>query len=210
MNINRSNILLEEKWNAYSHGLGVVLSLIGGIWLLKISRDNQLFPLIIYACSLVLLFAASTVYHSVYKPAIKFKLRKLDHISIYLLIAGTYTPICLSILKPSKGLFLLSIVWSIAIVGTILKLRFTGKYEVISLVLYGIMGWLVVIDFDFILQNDIVDFTYLALGGIFYTLGILFYAIKRIPYNHFIWHIFVLIGAACHWYFIYREVVLNF
>lgn len=209
MNVNQRKEITEELWNAYSHGTGVVLSLFGAIWLLATTKENLLLPLTIYAISLVLLFTASTVYHSVYNPDIKFKLRKLDHISIYYLIAGTYTPICLSILKPSLGILLLVLVWGIAILGTILKLWFTGKYEVISLVLYGIMGWLVVIDFDFILQNEITDFTYLAIGGIFYTVGILFYANKRIPFNHFIWHIFVLVGAACHWYFIYKEVVLK-
>ncbi|TKD57508.1 hemolysin III family protein [Flavobacterium sp. ASW18X] len=203
------NTILEEKWNAYSHGIGILLSLFGVLYLLYNNAIRSLlWPLMVYGVSLVLMFTASTVYHSVYKSSFKFKLRKLDHISIYYLIAGTYTPICLTLLKDARGLLLLYLVWGIAIFGTILKLFFTGRFEVFSLVLYGIMGWLVVIDFPFIFSLNDVSFVWLAIGGFFYTFGIFFYANKRIPFNHLVWHVFVLLGAASHWYFIYSEIVI--
>lgn len=162
--------------------------------------NGQKLPILIYSASLLLLFAASTGYHAARNPKVKKQLRILDHISIYYLIAGTYTPICTTILKDSKGALLLVLVWAIATFGTALKLFFTGKFEIFSLVLYGVMGWLVVIDLPFLKDNlSELELCYLGLGGFFYTLGIVFYAIKKIPYNHFIWHLFVLGGAMSHW-----------
>ncbi len=153
-----------------------------------------------YVCSLFVLFSASTIYHAVQNPKLKKRLRILDHISIYYLIAGTYTPVCLSILLPSKGWLLFYLVWGIAFFGTVLKIFFTGKYEVFSLVLYGVMGWLIVIDLPYLIEHmSSTGLIYLAFGGAFYTIGILFYAIKKIPYNHLIWHFFVLGGAISHW-----------
>jgi len=144
------SVLIEEKWNAYSHALGIVLSIFGMIFFFQndMSGEPLLFRgILVYSLSLILLFTASTVYHAVHNPKLKKKLRILDHISIYYLIAGTYTPVCLTVLGDSKGWLLFYLVWGIAIFGTILKLFFIGKFEVFSLVLYGIMGWLIVIDF---------------------------------------------------------------
>ncbi|KPM31543.1 Channel protein, hemolysin III family [Croceitalea dokdonensis DOKDO 023] len=200
-----SNQQLEEKLNAYSHGIGAALAIVGSFYLLRPAMNNTLFlGILIYIASLLLLFVASTCYHATSHPRKKAKLRILDHISIYFLIAGTYTPVCLSLLQSSKGYLLLGLVWGIAIIGTVLKLFFTGKYETISLLLYGFMGWLVIIDgsalVDFATTAQLVA---LALGGMFYTVGILFYAIRKIPFNHFIWHLFVLAGAMCHWWMVY-------
>tara|TARA_Y100001001_G_scaffold552_1_gene565 strand:+ start:86 stop:730 length:645 start_codon:yes stop_codon:yes gene_type:complete len=196
-------VLLEEKLNAYSHALGIVLAAIGGILLFE--NDLGAIPFMkggitVYVVSLLLLFTASTIYHAVENPKLKKKLRILDHISIYYLIAGTYTPVCLSILLPSKGWLLFYLVWGIALFGTVLKIFFTGRFEVFSLVLYGVMGWLIVIDLPYLLEYmSSSGLLYLAVGGAFYTIGILFYAVKRIPYNHLIWHFFVLGGAISHW-----------
>ncbi|MGF1558698.1 MAG: hemolysin III family protein [Flavobacteriaceae bacterium] len=132
----------------------------------------------------------------------------LDHICIYLLIAGTYTPIALITLINGKGWTIFYSVWAIAGLGAILKLFFTGKFEYVSLLLYLVMGWLIVVDFD-----NVVDYVsplgvnLLFAGGAFYTFGIIFYAIERIRYNHFIWHIFVLGGALCHWAMIYLTII---
>jgi hemolysin III len=200
----KSKELLEERLNTYSHGLGILLAIIGG-YVLYLQKGYNL-GLLIYILTLILLFSASTIYHGVTNnPKLKQKLRVLDHISIYYLIAGTYTPVCLTLLKDSKGILLLFLVWGIAFFGTILKLFFTGKFEAFSLVLYAIMGWLVVIDLPYIIaQTTSNQLFFLGLGGAFYTVGILFYAIKRIPFNHFIWHLFVLAGAISHWFMIYR------
>ncbi len=196
-------VALEEKLNAYSHAFGIVLAVVGGILLFQNEVESNPYmkgSVTAYAISLILLFTASTVYHAVENPKIKKKLRVLDHISIYYLIAGTYTPVCLSILLPSKGWLLFYLVWGIALFGTILKIFFTGRFEVFSLMLYGVMGWLIVIDLPYLLKHmSSSGLLYLAAGGAFYTIGILFYAVKKIPYNHLIWHFFVLGGAICHW-----------
>ncbi|MEO0573707.1 MAG: hemolysin III family protein [Bacteroidota bacterium] len=196
--------LLEEKWNAYSHTFGVFLGIVGALVLVSHQKnDDQFWPILAYSLSIILLFFASTWYHSVIDPILKRKLRVLDHISIYYLIAGTYTPVCLWILKGSKGELLLWLVWGIALFGTFLKLFFTGRFEIFSLLLYGVMGWLIVIDLPFLMENmSSRGLLYLALGGIFYTIGMLFYAIKKIPFNHLIWHFFVLGGAISHWFMI--------
>lgn len=207
MDRTERRLVLEEKWNTYSHGLGVVLSFVGFYFLLQkdLSGKYALISVCVYSVSLILLFFASTWYHSITEPKIKSRLRILDHISIYYLIAGTYTPVCLLVLEPSKGWTLLNLVWGIAFFGTFLKLFFTGKFEKLSLALYAVMGWLVVLDYSFLAENlSPSGLFWIALGGGFYTLGIFFYAMKRIPFNHLIWHFFVLGGAISHWIAIYH------
>lgn len=210
MTSDPKSVLIEEKWNAYSHALGIVLSILGMVFFFQkdIIGEPFLFgSILVYSLSLIILFTASTVYHAVQNPKLKKKLRALDHISIYYLIAGTYTPVCLTVLLDSKGWLLFYLVWGIALFGTVLKLFFTGRFEVFSLVLYGIMGWLIVIDVSFLSKNMSSNgLLFLGLGGAFYTIGILFYALKKIPYNHLIWHFFVLGGAICHWILIQIEV----
>jgi hemolysin III len=201
----------EELFNVITHGLGVLLSIVG-IFILVINYDASLINLIyviIYGLSLILLFSASTIYHYVSQKKYKRALRKLDHISIYVLIAGTYTPICMSVLKDTRGLLLLILVWSITGIGSILKLFFTGKFEKISLLLYLIMGWLIVLDFQN-LYEAITDLTinYLILGGAFYTGGIVFYVLHKLKYHHVIWHVFVLLGALFHYLMIWNIVTV--
>jgi hemolysin III len=201
----------EEHWNTGTHGLGILLGLAGAVlMLLKVQGTDALtrVSVWIYSLSVIILFTASTVYHAVADPRIKRKLRILDHISIYLLIAGTYTPVALITLRAGSGWWLFAAVWGMALFGTILKLFFTGRFEIFSLFLYLLMGWLIVID----LQNLLDQLTprgkgLLIAGGAFYTVGILFYAIRKIPYNHMIWHFFVLAGALCHWLLIYLEIL---
>jgi hemolysin III len=148
------------------------------------------------------------LYHFVDNPRWKKRLRILDHINIYYLIAGTYTPVALITLVNGNGWTLFYIVWAIAALGTGLKIFYTGRFEFISLLLYLLMGWLIVFDLKNLLANSTnLGLTLLFLGGIFYSVGIIFYAIQRIPYNHFIWHLFVLAGAFCHWFFLYTDVI---
>lgn len=208
MKIANSEVLVEEKLNTYSHGLGIILSLIGGYFILKNIKEYLWISVLVYSLSLILLFTASTLYHAISNPLKKKNLRILDHISIYYLIAGTYTPVCISLLKDSKGIFLLYLIWGIAGFGTLLKLFFTGKFEAFSLTLYGLMGWLVVIDIKYLLAHATdIQLLFLGAGGALYTIGMLFYANKKIPFNHFIWHLFVLGGAICHWFFVYSTVL---
>lgn len=201
----------EELLNTISHGLGILLGIIGFFLLLKKSADKSNFAVLgiyIYSFSIILLYSASTLYHAIARPSVKKKFRILDHISIYFLIAGTYTPVALITLVNGNGWLIFAIVWGIALFGAILKLFFTGKYEILSLLLYLVMGWLIVFDFSSLMDaTSASGIKLLMLGGAFYTLGILFYAIKKIPYNHFIWHLFVLGGSISHWFFIYIDVV---
>ena len=201
----------EELWNTWTHALGILLGVIGAIFMaLRIQQMDTLSrtSVWIYSLSVIILFTASTVYHAVADPRIKKKLRILDHISIYLLIAGTYSPVALITLREGSGWWLFGAVWGMALFGTVLKLFFTGKFEIFSLFLYLLMGWLIAIDLrDLLDQLTPTGKGLLMAGGAFYTVGILFYAIRKIPFNHMIWHFFVLAGALCHWLFIYLDVL---
>lgn len=200
----------EEKLNALTHGIGAFLSLIGLTLLIAFDTHktpNSLFSVIVYGSSVLLLFTASTLYHSAKDDKRKHYFRILDHISIYFLIAGTYTPVLVIILFDSLGWILLYIVWGIAAFGIVLKLFFTGKYEIFSTLLYLAMGWLIVFDFSELSYKINEGKLFLITGGVSYTIGIVFYAIKSIPYNHVIWHLFVLMGALCHFLMIFYYVI---
>lgn len=201
----------EELWNAITHGIGAVFGIIALVLLIFSNTEKttwSLFSVIVYGVSIVILFAASTLYHSVSSEKKKHYFRIVDHISIYLLIAGTYTPVLLISLEQSLGWVLFYVVWGVAAFGVVLKLFFTGRFNVFSTLLYLVMGWLIV--FDFSNLNTIMDsggIVLLMLGGLSYTVGIVFYAIDKQPFFHVIWHLFVLAGAVCHFLMIYLYVI---
>ncbi|WP_299325213.1 hemolysin III family protein [uncultured Maribacter sp.] len=201
----------EEKFNTISHGIGALLAIVGMVLLIQENNHKSEYAtwgIVIYSLSLISMLSVSTIYHAVDNKVWKLRMRILDHINIYYLIAGTYTPVALITLINGNGWLIFFAVWGIASVGTILKLFFTGKFEIISLLLYLAMGWLIVFDFQNLVDNTSeLGIQLLMLGGAFYTIGIIFYVVRRIPYNHFIWHLFVLAGAICHWFFIYLDVV---
>jgi hemolysin III len=202
---------LEEQLNTFSHALGALLGISGLVLLIVLSSNKtpwSLFSVIVYGISIIVLFTASTLYHAARTEKRKHYFRIVDHISIYLLIAGTYTPVLLITLEQSLGWTLFWVVWGIASFGVILKLFFTGRFEIFSTLLYLVMGWLIVFDstnlYTAIGSSGVL---WLYAGGLFYTVGILFYAIRRIPYNHVIWHVFVLAGAISHFFMILLYVV---
>lgn len=201
----------EEKLNALSHGVGALLGICALILLIIYDTnktDYSLFSVIVYGLSIMVLFSASTFYHSIKNEKNRHIFRIIDHISIYFLIAGTYTPMLLIALENSSGWTLFYMVWGIALFGVVLKLFFTGRFEIFSTLLYLVMGWLIVFDFtnlsETIGSNGIL---WLFAGGLSYTIGIIFYAIKMIPFNHVIWHLFVLAGAICHFFMIFLYVI---
>ena len=207
----RIQTLFEEKLNAISHAIGALFGIAALVLLIVFNThksDWSLFSIIVYGISIIILFSASTLYHAVKGEKRKHYFRIVDHISIYLLIAGTYTPVCLISLEQSHGYTLFWVVWSIAVFGVILKLFFTGRFEVFSTLLYLIMGWLIVFDFSN-LSNAIGSngILFLFAGGLSYTVGIIFYAIHKIPFNHVIWHLFVLAGAIFHFFMIFLYVI---
>ena len=201
----------EEKLNVRSHFIGIILSTIGTILLiikgLKMDSNIHIISYYIYGTSMVVLFFASTLYHSS-KDIEKRKRRNVfDHIAIYFLIAGTYTPFTLITLQGTWGWSIFSVVWGIALIGFILKLFFTGRFNVLSTIGYILMGSVIVIAIKPLSNNLVSDgLFWLLLGGVIYIIGAILYLIKKIPYNHAIFHLFVLGGAICHFIAIYFYV----
>jgi len=201
----------EEIVNAISHGLGALLSVAALTLLINnayISHDMaKMVSFIIYGGSLILLFLASTIYHAVTQQAAKKVFKLLDHCAIYFLIAGTYTPLMLVTLQGSLGYGLLAVIWSIALAGVFFKIKFGHQYKVLSLLTYVGMG-LISLTIIHKLQQTLSEqaIYLLAIGGVIYLAGIFFYVQKKIPYNHAIWHLFVLAGASSHFFMIYLYV----
>ena len=202
----------EEKTNIISHGGGFLLSLVALVFLVVKAVDSGdiwvIISFSIFGASSILLYAASTAYHSAKQPGLRSRLRVLDHASIYILIAGGYTPFALVTLHGTIGWLMFGIAWSIATVGVVLKLFFTGKYNRLSTFMYVFMGWIAL--FAFKPLTDVLPFegiVWLLSGGISYTLGAVLYSIKTIPFNHAIFHVFVLIGSFCHFITVYFYVI---
>ena len=202
----------EELANSMSHGLGVLIGIIGLLLCIYKGYDHlsfiQLTGVVVYCASFILLFLCSTLYHSATSPLLKHRLKIADHCAIYLLIAGTYTPLMLITLTNSDADWVLIAIWSLAIGGVLFKTLFIGRFKVFSLILYLVMGWLcVTVMHDLIANMSDVGFYLLLGGGLFYSLGVIFYVAKKIPFNHAIWHLFVLAGAVCHFLCIYLTVI---
>ena len=198
----------EEMVNTLSHAFGAVLATIACYILLTTAiAENHVGKLVsysIYGTSLVLLFTASTFYHATQHTGRKQLFKLLDHCAIYLLIAGTYTPLMIVSLNDQLGMVMLAIIWALAILGIFFKLKFGHRYKKVSLATYLGMG-LISITIIEPLQEKLTGqwLTLLALGGAVYCLGVFFYVQKRIIFNHAIWHLFVLGGATCHFFMIY-------
>lgn len=208
-----SNYSAREEWaNSISHGIGVLLSIVGLILLLQKALGAHADVLTItsmslYGASMITLFLASTLYHSIANPNSKRWLKTFDHCAIFLLIAGSYTPFMLVSLRTPLAIGLMVVIWALAVIGIIMKLFFVYRFKRASLITYLVMGWLsVIVTYQLAKHLEPSGLILLALGGAIYTLGVVFYANKRIPYNHAIWHLFVLAGAACHFFAVYWYV----
>jgi hemolysin III len=202
---------LEERLNIYTHGIGLLLSILALILLvIRASNFGNVWHIVsfsVFGSSLILLYAASTLYHSSKELSLRKRLNILDHASIYILIAGTYTPFTLVTLNGTLGWVLFGITWGIATVGVVLKLFFTGKYNRLSTLAYILMGWVIVFGIKSLLKNLPEPGIYwLFSGGLAYTIGAIFYSIKKIPFNHAIFHLWVLAGSFCHFITVYIYV----
>jgi hemolysin III len=205
-------VSVEELANSVTHGIGLVFSLVGFIFLLVLAvmRGSawHITGCAIYGSTLVCLYTASTLYHGIQSPHLKRALKVFDHSAIYLLIAGTYTPFLLVNLRGGWGWTLLSIVWTLAVAGIIFKFWFVDYFPILSTVVYLLMGWLALIAvkplFGLVPTGGLI---WLMAGGLAYTVGVVFYAWKRIPYNHVIWHAFVMTGSACHYFAVLYSVI---
>ena len=201
----------EEKLNIWSHAFGIFWSIIALVLLIiKAVQQHNIWMMIsfpIFGVSLILLYLASTLYHASKEPQKRFKLKVFDHAAIYVLIAGSYTPFTLVSLNGETGWLIFSMVWVMAFTGIILKLFFTGRFKVISTAMYVLMGWLIIFYFqDLTAHLHEKGVFYLILGGVLYTIGAILYSIKKIKFNHAIFHFFVLAGSFCHFLSIYLYV----
>ncbi|KJV49937.1 hemolysin [Pantoea sp. BL1] len=204
--------LAEEIANSISHGIGCIFGVVGLVLLLTQAVDMRadvtaITSYSLYGGSMILLFLASTLYHAIPHQKAKYWLKKLDHCAIYLLIAGTYTPFLLVGLKSPLAQGLMVVIWSLALAGIIFKLTIAHRFKALSLVTYLSMGWLsLVVIYQLATKLSAGGVWLLAAGGIVYSLGVIFYVSRRIPYNHAIWHGFVLGGSVLHFCAIYFYV----
>ena len=200
----------EELANSITHGIGSALSILALILMEAAvvgSGAGAHIAVAVFGLSMVLLYTSSSVYHAIRPSNAKRVLRILDHVNIFILIAGTYTPFCLT-LPPARGRELLVLIWAIVVVGTVFKLVFWGRLKLLHTLIYLAMGWLVVFyfnDFKAVLPGELLG--WMLTGGLFYSIGTLFYASKKLPFYHAIWHVFVLGGSAAFFIGVYRYVL---
>jgi hemolysin III len=209
---SRAYSLAEEVLNSLTHGIGAALSIVGMTLLLAFAGLDadfwKLTSFAIYGVSLTLLYLSSTLYHGFHDPMLKRAFKIVDHCAIYLLIAGTYTPFLLVNLRGSVGWTLFAVIWGLALAGICFKLLFGSRYRILSVSTYLLMGWLIVFaSTEMVASIERGGILLLAAGGITYSLGVIFYLWKRLPYSHPIWHLFVLGGSICHYLAIFYYVL---
>lgn len=210
--MERAVDLREEFASALTHGVGAALALAGGgvlIALAALHGDHwQLIASIVFGVSLLLLYVASTLYHAIQHPTAKARLKVFDHCAIYLLIAGTYTPFTLIGLRGQVGWWLFAAIWTLAVLGVVFKLFYTGRFKLLSTAIYIAMGWLVILAIKPLLAAlDNWTFGWLLAGGVFYTLGTVFYHRPSLRYSHAVWHLFVIAGSVCHYVAVMAQVL---
>ena len=203
----------EEFWNTLTHGVGAVAALAGGAVLITLAALYgdvwQLVSAAVFALTLILLYVASTLFHAVRGEVAKARLMVLDHCAIFLLIAGTYTPFTLGPLRGAWGWTLFGLVWGLAALGIVFKLFFTGRFRLVSTLLYLALGWMVIVAYVPMTQQlASTTLLWLVAGGLSYTAGTPFYMSRRLPFAHGIWHLFVLGGSACHFAAVCREILV--
>jgi hemolysin III len=203
---------LEEKINILSHGFGALLSLVGLAFLVvQASLQGTVWHIVsvsVFGVSMFVLYLASTLYHGSTDPVLRGRLKIFDHASIFLLIAGTYTPFALVTLHGTPGWIIFGTSWGVAAIGITLKLFFTGRFTKLSTTMYVLAGWIVIFAIKPLLANLPVDgFFWLLVGGLSYSIGAVLYSIKAIPFNHAIFHILALVGSICHFLSVYFYVL---
>jgi hemolysin III len=195
----------EERLNVWTHGIGLLLSIAGLPFLIFKAMDFSGFwkpaSLYIFGLSMIVLYSASTFYHAAQKPKLRRRLNIFDHAAIYVLIAGTYTPFTMIPLEGTLGWVLFGLTWGFALIGIVLKLFFTGRFDKLSTIMYVLMGWQIVFAIKPLMENVPSNgLKLLIAGGVFYTIGAILYSIKKLPYNHAIFHVFVVLGTMSHFF----------
>ena len=204
--------LAEEVLNSLTHGVGAALSIAGMTLLLAFASLDadpwKITSFAIYGTSLTLLYLASTLYHGFQHPTLKRAFKLLDHCAIFLLIAGTYTPFLLVNMRDTVGWTLFALIWGLAFAGILFKLVFGSRYRIFSVSIYLLMGWMIIFaSSELAAKVEQGGIVLIAAGGITYSLGIIFYLWKRMPYAHSIWHLFVLGGSICHYLAVFHYVL---
>lgn len=195
--------LNKEIANSITHGIGLLFGIVAIPILIAMAATSGntkgIVGASIYGFSFLMVFGFSTLYHSIPHPKVKKVLQTLDHISIYFLIAGSYTPFILAYMFNATGITMLSILWGLTFIGIFFKIFFTGKFNVVSTIIYLVMGWMLIIVLKpFIANMSTSTIALISTGGGLYTLGVVFYLWKKLTYHHAIWHVFVLAAAVCH------------
>ena len=198
----------EERLNVFTHAVGLLLSGIGLPFLIVKSFNFEGFwkpaSLIIYGISLVVLYAASTFYHAAKNPVLRRKLNIFDHAAIYVLIAGTYSPYTIILFENSLGWTVFGLTWTFALIGIVLKLFYTGRFDKLSTALYLLMGRQIMFVINPLMERFTTEgLQLLFAGGVFYTIGAVLYSIKKLSYNHAIFHVFVVLGSVCHFFSVF-------
>ena len=201
----------EEFWNWTTHFAGIILTIIGIPFLIFLNNNTtplSTISIIFFSFGLLLVYCSSTLYHYITETNLKEKLRIFDHVSIYYLITGSYAPVCLITLYDYSGLTIFFTVLTLSIIGTLFKIFNKNRYEKLSLLLYLFLGWLIVFDIQTLFNLiDTNAKTLVILGGVFYTLGVIFYLSENIKNNHAIWHVFVLFGSISHYFLMLFYVI---
>jgi hemolysin III len=201
----------EEVINSITHGIGALLSIAALIALVMLAGKHgdvwYMISFSIYGFTLILLYLSSTLYHSFSNPKIKNLFARLDHVSIFLLIAGTYTPILLTSIRGVVGWSMFCIIWTIALIGAVIRAIYLHRFRKLMVAIYLMMGWMFVLAGKHIFMSlPSVSITFLVLGGVAYSCGVIFYMWRKLPYSHGIWHLFVLAGSVLHFFAIYYSI----
>lgn len=201
--------IIEERINVLTHAVGLLLSIAALVLLvIRATGTLQTVSVAVFASSMIALYAASTIYHNAGPSSFRYWMRTVDHATIYVLIAGSYTPFTLLVLKGTLGWTLFGVSWGMALTGIVVKLFFTGRFDRTSTAMYVFMGWIIVFAIKPLIENLATGgLMWLFAGGIAYTAGALFYSFKRLPYGHAVFHVFVLAGSACHFVAVYFFVL---
>lgn len=211
--VKKRYTLGEEIFNSVTHGVGSLLSIAGTVVLIVFSAINSdAFAVVssaVYGASLIILYTMSTLYHSITNEKAKKFFRIMDHNTIFFLIAGTYTPYTLAVLRSPLGWVLFGVVWGAAAIGIVLNSIDLEKFSKISVVCYIAMGWVIIIAVKPLMSSmPFISFALLVAGGVFYTFGVIFYAIKKVKYFHSVWHIFTVIGSALHYFSVFTAIAI--
>ena len=211
--VKKRYTLGEEIFNSVTHGVGSLLSIAGTVVLIVFSAINSdAFAVVssaVYGASLIILYTMSTLYHSITNEKAKKFFRIMDHNTIFFLIAGTYTPYTLAVLRSPLGWVLFGVVWGAAAIGIVLNSIDLEKFSKISVVCYIAMGWVIIIAVKPLMNSmPFISFALLVAGGVFYTIGVIFYAIKKVKYFNSVWHIFTVIGSALHYFSVFTAIAI--